>query len=128
VGSVFVVASPNGAPETRTGSLIGMQWGNELRALAERHTLIGDVRGQGLMIGIELVRDRRTKEPATDEAIQVRALCREAGVLIGVGGQFGNVLRIQPPLVITRQELEDAIGVLGRVLESIVPASPYRSS
>jgi 4-aminobutyrate aminotransferase/(S)-3-amino-2-methylpropionate transaminase len=99
----------------------------ELRALADRHPLIGDVRGQGLMIGIELVRDHRTKEPAPHEATQVRALCREAGVLIGVGGHYGNVLRIQPPLVITQQELGEAFGVLSRALESVAAASPYHS-
>lgn len=88
----------------------------ELRALIDRAPLIGDVRGQGLMIGIELVRDRKTKEPAATEAAQVRARCREAGVLIGVGGQHGNVLRLQPPLVISKEQLRRAIDVLSTTL------------
>jgi 4-aminobutyrate aminotransferase-like enzyme len=95
----------------------------ELRGLQERNPLIGDVRGQGLMIGIELVRDRATKEPAPTEAAQVRALCREAGVLIGVGGQFGNVLRLQPPLVITQEQLAHAIQVVAEALDSCLARS-----
>ncbi len=92
-----------------------------LRELADRQPLIGDVRGQGLMLGVELVRDRQTKEPAPAEAAAVRTACREAGVLIGVGGQFGNVLRIQPPLVITRHELAGAIESVGQALAALQP-------
>jgi 4-aminobutyrate aminotransferase len=91
---------------------------SELRQLQQSHTLIGDVRGQGLMLGIELVKDRATKEPAAAEAARVRAICREAGVLIGVGGQFGNVLRLQPPLVITREQLGQAIQTLSQALSA----------
>jgi 4-aminobutyrate aminotransferase/(S)-3-amino-2-methylpropionate transaminase len=90
----------------------------ELHQLQQRHALIGDVRGQGLMLGIELVKDRASKEPAAAEAARVRALCREAGVLIGVGGQFGNVLRLQPPLVITHEQLRHAIQTLSQALEA----------
>jgi 4-aminobutyrate aminotransferase-like enzyme len=71
-----------------------------------------------LMLGIELVRDRASKEPAAGEAARIRAFCREAGVLIGVGGQFGNVLRLQPPLVITRAQLAHALDVLAQALAS----------
>jgi 4-aminobutyrate aminotransferase len=92
---------------------------DHLHALQESHSLIGDVRGQGLMIGIELVKDRLTKEPAASEAARVRALCRESGVLIGVGGQFGNVLRLQPPLVITQEQLAHAIQILAIALTTI---------
>lgn len=88
----------------------------ELRGLQERCALIGEVRGQGLMLGIELVKDRATKEPAPGEAARVRALCRESGVLIGVGGQFGNVLRLQPPLVITQEQLARAIQTVAQAL------------
>ncbi len=89
---------------------------NELRQVQSSQPLIGEVRGQGLMLGIELVKDRATKEPATAEAARVRARCREAGVLIGVGGQFGNVLRLQPPLVITRPQLAHAIEIMAQAL------------
>jgi 4-aminobutyrate aminotransferase/(S)-3-amino-2-methylpropionate transaminase len=88
----------------------------ELRRLSERQPLIGEVRGQGLMIGIELVRDRATREPAAEEAARVRMLCRERGVLIGVGGVLNNVLRLQPPLVITQEQLAQALDVLTEAL------------
>ena len=90
----------------------------ELSTLQRQHELIGDVRGQGLMLGIELVRDRASKEPAATEAARVRAICREAGVLIGVGGQFGNVLRLQPPLVITQEQLAHAIRTVSKALDT----------
>jgi 4-aminobutyrate aminotransferase-like enzyme len=90
-----------------------------LREMAERFPLIGDVRGLGLMIGVELVRDRATKEPANTEAAAIRRLAREAGVLIGVGGQGGNVVRIQPPLVITDAQLDHALGVLETALGEV---------
>jgi diaminobutyrate-2-oxoglutarate transaminase len=63
---------------------------------------VGDVRGQGLMIGIEMVRDRESKEPWGEMATRVRSECFKRGVVIEVGGHFGNVARFLPPLVITR--------------------------
>jgi diaminobutyrate-2-oxoglutarate transaminase len=66
---------------------------------------VGDVRGRGLMIGIELVKDRDTKDPWPEMAAQVRTECFRRGVIIEVGGHFGNVARFLPPLVITRQLL-----------------------
>lgn len=90
-----------------------------LRELMDRHSLIGDIRGAGLMIGAELVTDRDSKEPASKQAAEVRRLCREAGVLIGVGGQAGNVLRIQPPLVITDQQLDHAIDTIDSALQDV---------
>jgi len=90
-----------------------------LRDLADRYALIGDVRGLGLMIGIELVTDRDTKMPATREATQVRRFCREAGVMVGVGGQAANVIRFQPPLIISDEELDRAVDTLDRALAQI---------
>jgi 4-aminobutyrate aminotransferase / (S)-3-amino-2-methylpropionate transaminase / 5-aminovalerate transaminase len=92
---------------------------SRLHEMAERHTLIGDVRGIGLMIGVELVTDRASKEPAKAEAGQVRRFCREAGVLVGVGGQAGNVVRFQPPLVIDDADLDRALDVLDDALISL---------
>jgi diaminobutyrate-2-oxoglutarate transaminase len=70
-----------------------------------QHTLpsVGDVRGRGLMIGIELVRDRDTKQPWPQMAAQIRTECFHRGVIIEVGGHFGNVARFLPPLVISRK-------------------------
>src|SRR5579864_2741979 len=82
-----------------------------LKAMQKRTPLIGDVRGLGLMIGIELIRDAALT-PAASEAEAVRDFCLRSGVLIGVGGVFGNVVRMQPPLVISRQQLDKALDVL----------------
>lgn len=99
--------------------VLGAHTMGRLREMAERHTAIGDIRGLGLMIGVELVRDRETREPAADLAARVRAGCREQGVLIGVGGPLGNVLRIQPPLVIEQAQLDEALITLDTVLLSV---------
>jgi 4-aminobutyrate aminotransferase/(S)-3-amino-2-methylpropionate transaminase len=86
--------------------------------------IVGDVRGLGLMIGVELVEDRATKAPARAAARAVRQMARERGVLIGVGGMGGNVLRIQPPLVIEEVDLERVLEVVAEaVAEAAVHAS-----
>ncbi len=87
-----------------------------LTTLSDAHPGIGEVRGRGLMIGVELVEDRDTMAPAGQRAVQVRTACRELGLIVGVGGFFGNVVRIQPPLVITEEQLEEAAGVLDEAL------------
>lgn len=87
-----------------------------LRKLEETSRLVGEVRGRGLMIGIELVKDRTTKEPAADEAKRIRASLREGGILVGVGGAYGNVVRIQPPLSITAAEIDRVAAALEAAL------------
>jgi len=88
------------------------------REHAAHESLIGDVRGKGLMIGVELVKDRESKAFATAEAGFVRNYCLEHGVLIGVGGNFGNVLRLQPPLVISDGELDTVFATVAEALEA----------
>ena len=90
-----------------------------LNEMKERHPIIGDVRGKGLMIGIELVKDRETKKPAVDEAKRVRELCREMGVLVGRGGVVASVIRFQPPLVITKEQLDKALDVFEEALRKV---------
>lgn len=90
--------------------------------MAKKHELIGEVRGIGLMLGVELVTDKRTKAPAKAQAAEVRRLCREAGVIVGVGGQLANVIRIQPPLVISNDDLDHAVVVLDGALEQVARA------
>ena len=93
-----------------------------LNALAARIPAIGEARGLGLMLGIELVSDRERKTPAAVLAREVRRYCREHGVLVGVGGSEGNVVRIQPPLVISRADLDEALDVIGAGIESLSAA------
>jgi 4-aminobutyrate aminotransferase-like enzyme len=75
-----------------------------LRPLQEQCPQVGEVLGRGLMMGLEIVIDRKTKEPDAAAAKAIRAASRERGILVGVGGVFGNVVRIQPPLSITPEE------------------------
>jgi alanine-glyoxylate transaminase/(R)-3-amino-2-methylpropionate-pyruvate transaminase len=93
-----------------------LQVGNLLLAgfnrLAKKHNLIGEVRGKGLMLGIELVKDRITKEPATEECAQVHETARDLGLLLGKGGLLANTLRIKPPLCLTRLDAEFLVDVL----------------
>jgi 4-aminobutyrate aminotransferase / (S)-3-amino-2-methylpropionate transaminase / 5-aminovalerate transaminase len=97
----------------------GAQVMAQLQEMASEHEMIGDVRGKGLMVGIELVSDRQSRSPATAQAGAIRAACREDGVLIGVGGQSGNVLRIQPPLTINENELERVLDSVNKGLSSV---------
>jgi 4-aminobutyrate aminotransferase/(S)-3-amino-2-methylpropionate transaminase len=85
---------------------------SRLRELQRRNPLIGDVRGLGLMIGLELIKDDKLT-PAAAQAEAVRDACLRNGILVGVGGIDGNVIRIQPPLIISKQQLDQAIDVLG---------------
>jgi 4-aminobutyrate aminotransferase-like enzyme len=80
--------------------------------LKEKYALIGDVRGRGLMFGLELVKDRTTKAHATAEAVAVMEAARERGLLIGKGGLFGNILRMSPPYTITQAECEELVQIL----------------
>jgi len=89
---------------------------NGLLKLKEKHMLIGDVRGMGLMLGIELVRNRQTKEPATQETLALMEHMREMGVLIGKGGLTGNTVRLKPPMCITKDDAEFLLDAFDRGL------------
>jgi 4-aminobutyrate aminotransferase-like enzyme len=78
-----------------------------LDELKEKHPLIGDVRGMGLLQAIELVRDRKTKEPATAETAELMEATRENRVLVGKGGLSGNVIRISPPMNIGKADIDE---------------------
>jgi alanine-glyoxylate transaminase/(R)-3-amino-2-methylpropionate-pyruvate transaminase len=102
--------------------VVGAHFKRGLEELQSRHSMIGDVRGKGLMLGVELVRDRKTKEPATTETAAVLEETRERGVLVGKGGLAGNVLRIKPPMCITRDDVDFALAVLDRTLSTVESA------
>jgi 4-aminobutyrate aminotransferase-like enzyme len=91
---------------------LGAHLRKRMDELKESHRIIGEVRGQGMMQGIELVRDRTTKEPASQEILTVMEVCREEGLLIGKGGLDNNVIRIQPPLELTEAQIDQACTIL----------------
>ena len=90
-----------------------------LENLAKKHSLIGEVRGLGLMLGVELVKDRATKAPAKEECAAVFEKCRELGLLVGKGGLWGNTLRIKPPMCLTTADADFMIAVLDEALASV---------
>jgi len=90
------------------------------KEMGERFDLVGDVRGRGLLIGVELVRDRETKEPARNEALKVCWRAWEKGLVMISFGRYGNVLRIAPPLTIGEDELEAALGIVEDSIEDVV--------
>ncbi len=96
----------------------GKQIMDELKPLENELSLVGEVRGRGLMIGLELVRDS-DKTPAAAEAAEVKKRAREAGMLIGVGGSLANVVRLQPPLVMTEAEAAEATDKLKTILKEV---------
>jgi alanine-glyoxylate transaminase/(R)-3-amino-2-methylpropionate-pyruvate transaminase len=98
--------------------VLGARLRTGLERLMRDHKLIGDVRGMGLMLGVELVRDRSTRTPAKSETVDVLEACRELGVLVGKGGLDGNVLRIKPPMCITAADADFALDVVNEALRS----------
>ncbi len=84
--------------------------------LAEKHDLIGEVRGKGLMLGVELVKDRATKEPASAECARIFETCKDLGLLIGKGGLHGNTLRIKPPMCIHKGDADFMLEVIDEAL------------
>jgi alanine-glyoxylate transaminase/(R)-3-amino-2-methylpropionate-pyruvate transaminase len=90
-----------------------------LEKLKVKHNIIGDVRGKGLMLGIELVKDRQTKEPAKAECAQILESCRDLGLLLGKGGLWGQTIRFAPPMCVTIADADFILDVLGTVLASV---------
>ena len=98
---------------------VGTHLKQRLLELQARQPLIGEVRGLGLMLGVELVRDRGTKEPATGQTLEVLELAKQRGLLLGKSGLFGNVLRIKPPLCLTRDDADFIADCLDDVLSHL---------
>jgi 4-aminobutyrate aminotransferase-like enzyme len=94
--------------------------------LTRRHEIIGDVRGRGLYLGVDLVIDRDTREPAGGAARYVALRMRDRGVLIGTDGPAGNVLKIKPPITFTQGEMLRLVETLDAVLSETAVADPDR--
>lgn len=98
---------------------VGNYLRQKLEALKEKYSLIGEVRGMGLMQGVELVRDRKTKEPASTEINQIMEETKKERVLFGKGGLYGNVMRIAPALNINKSQIDEAIRVLDKAFATV---------
>jgi 4-aminobutyrate aminotransferase-like enzyme len=98
---------------------VGNYFRAKLDALKEKHPLIGDVRGMGMMQALELVRDRKTKEPAPAETSQLMERARANGLLIGKGGLYANVIRLAPPLNVSKGDVDEAIRMLDKSLSEV---------
>lgn len=98
---------------------VGQHLRGKLEELKQKHALIGDVRGMGLMQGVELVKDPKTKEPAPQETNQVMERAKHNGLLVGKGGLYGNVLRIAPPLNVSKNDVDEAAHLLDRSFAEI---------
>jgi 4-aminobutyrate aminotransferase-like enzyme/Ser/Thr protein kinase RdoA (MazF antagonist)/murein DD-endopeptidase MepM/ murein hydrolase activator NlpD len=98
---------------------VGAHLRRGLEALAERHQLIGDVRGRGLYLGVELVRDRERRDPARAEAAAVVEGVKRRGVLLSTDGPDANVLKIKPPLAVSREDCDRFRAALDSALEEV---------
>ena len=99
--------------------VLGARFKSGLQKLQQSHQLIGDVRGMGLMLGLEFVRDRSSKTPAKQETLDVMEALREMSILVGKGGLDGNVLRIKPPMCITAADVDYALDAMDVALGQV---------
>lgn len=95
---------------------------DRLRGLQRTHPLIGDVRGLGLFLGVDLVKNQISREPATFQAGHVVNRLRERGILTGTDGPYQNVIKLRPPLVIGERDVDLFVDALGEVLGEDLPA------
>jgi diaminobutyrate-2-oxoglutarate transaminase len=96
----------------------------QLKSLLGDSPFVGEIRGKGLMIAIECVRDRATRQPYPELVTALRQGCLQKGLLFEVGGHFANVIRMVPPLIITPRIIDNAVGILSGVLNEITTAAP----
>ena len=103
----------------RNAAVVGGYLRQKLEGLKEKYPVIGDVRGMGLMQGIECVEDRKTKVPAPKAVLKVFEETRRRGVLIGKGGLFGNVIRLGPPLIATKEHIDELVNALDAAFATV---------
>jgi 4-aminobutyrate aminotransferase-like enzyme len=99
--------------------VVGGYFRAKLEELQQKYPLIGDVRGMGMMQALELVRNRDTKEPAPSETNQLMERARDNGLLIGKGGLYGNVIRMAPPMNISKADVDEGIRLLDKSLGEV---------
>ncbi len=102
--------------------VVGGYFREKLEGLQDKHAVIGDVRGMGLMQALELVTDRDTKEPATAATGAFMEETRKRGLLIGKGGMYGNVIRLSPPLNIAKADVDEAVRIMDESLVAVEEA------
>ena len=95
---------------------LGKVFMDELKEIEKNKSCVGEVRGKGLMIGIEIVKDKESRKPDPDRCGEVRAEATKEGILLNTGGVHGNVIRIQPPLVITEEQVKKVCNCLRTLL------------
>jgi 2,2-dialkylglycine decarboxylase (pyruvate) len=98
---------------------IGAYWREHMERLARKHQLIGDIRGRGLLQGIELVKDRQTREPAYDEGRAIGRMCLDNGLILSVRRK-GSVFRFVPPFTTTEAQLDEAADILDHAISQVV--------
>jgi len=98
---------------------MGAYMKRRLKAMAKSCPYLGDVRGMGLVMGLEFVKDKRTKEPAPELIRPLILACANRGLLVGSVGMHGNVIRVAPPLVITRDEADESLAIMQKCLEEL---------
>jgi len=124
-GNALSCAAAEVVLDELTGGLIerarrnGAYFKRLLEPLKDRHELIGDIRGEGFFLGIELVKDRKTKEPAKEAAVKFLQEAWRKKVLVGLGGLDNNVVRIEPPLILTKEHMEDSVEAFDEALKII---------
>jgi 4-aminobutyrate aminotransferase/(S)-3-amino-2-methylpropionate transaminase len=92
---------------------------SRFREMQDRYSLIGEVRGLGAMVAMELVRDRKTKAPAKEETSDIIHRCHEAGLIVIKAGLYDNVVRVLVPLVVTREQLQEGLDILEQALGDV---------
>jgi 4-aminobutyrate aminotransferase-like enzyme len=91
----------------------------QLKGMIDKCPYLGDVRGMGLVMGMEFVKDKASKEPAPELIKPIINGCADNGLLVGSVGMYGNVIRVAPPLVITKEEAEESLGIMEKVLTGL---------
>lgn len=107
---------------------VGNHMLEQLNRLKSKYPVIGDVRGMGLFIGVEMVSSRRTKEPATLVAEYTVAKFKENHILMSTEGKYGNVLKFKPPMVFNKKNVDHFITVFEEILQDVCDTSRTRAS